>query len=183
MYNNHSDFNDENNLYHYSYRDSSQQPPQEPVQDLKPHKEKKPAPRWAKITAIILAGAIVSGACGYGGAMLANHASYGSTTITQSSRTASAVTVKKVDGQTAMSPAEVYASTVNSVVSINCSSTSTNIFGQSTESAASSSPRTATLSRTTTSSAARRRYPSRSITAIPTMPPSSAATATMMSPS
>ena len=133
MYNNHSDFNDENNLYHYSYRDSSQQPPQEPVQDLKPHKEKKPAPRWAKITAIVLAGAIVSGACGYGGAMLANHASYGSTTITQSSRTASAVTVKKVDGQTAMSPAEVYASTVNSVVSINCSSTSTNIFGQSTE--------------------------------------------------
>ena len=86
MYNNHSDFNDENNLYHYSYRDSSQQPPQEPVQDLKPHKEKKPAPRWAKITAIVLAGAIVSGACGYGGAMLANHASYGSTTITQSSR-------------------------------------------------------------------------------------------------
>lgn len=139
MYNNHSDFNDENNLYHYSYRDSSQQPPQEPVQDLKPHKEKKPAPRWAKITAIILAGAIVSGACGYGGAMLANHASYGSTTITQSSRTASAVTVKKVDGQTAMSPAEVYASTVNSVVSINCSSTSTNIFGQSTESASSGS--------------------------------------------
>ena len=65
MYNNHSDFNDENNLYHYSYRDSSQQPPQEPVQDLKPHKEKKPAPRWAKITAIVLAGAIVSGACGY----------------------------------------------------------------------------------------------------------------------
>lgn len=139
MYNNRSDFNDENNLYHYSYRDSSQQPPQEPVQDLKPHKEKKPAPRWAKITAIVLAGAIVSGACGYGGAMLANHASYGSTTITQSSRTASTVTVKKVDGQTAMSPAEVYASTVNSVVSINCSSTSTNIFGQSTESASSGS--------------------------------------------
>ena len=99
MYNNRSDFNDENNLYHYSYRDSSQQPPQEPVQDLKPHKEKKPAPRWAKITAIVLAGAIVSGACGYGGAMLANHASYGSTTITQSSRTASTVTVKKVDAK------------------------------------------------------------------------------------
>ena len=104
-----------------------------------PIRRKSPPPRWAKITAIILAGAIVSGACGYGGAMLANHASYGSTTITQSSRTASAVTVKKVDGQTAMSPAEVYASTVNSVVSINCSSTSTNIFGQSTESASSGS--------------------------------------------
>ena len=47
--------------------------------------------------------------------------------------------VKKVDGQTLMSPAEVYASTVNSVVSINCSAVSTNIFGQQTESASSGS--------------------------------------------
>ena len=38
-----------------------------------------------------------------------------------------------------MSPAEVYASTVNSVVSINCSAVSTNIFGQQTESASSGS--------------------------------------------
>ena len=38
-----------------------------------------------------------------------------------------------------MSPAEVYASTVNSVVSINCSAVSTNIFGQKVESASSGS--------------------------------------------
>ena len=38
-----------------------------------------------------------------------------------------------------MTPAEVYASTVNSVVSINCSAVSTNIFGQKVESASSGS--------------------------------------------
>ena len=63
----------------------------------------------------------------------------GKTTVQQSSRTATTVNVKKVDGQTLMSPAEVYASTVNSVVSINCSAVSTNIFGQQTESASSGS--------------------------------------------
>ena len=47
--------------------------------------------------------------------------------------------MKQVSGQTLMSPAEVYASTVNSVVSINCSSVSTNIFGQSVQSASSGS--------------------------------------------
>ena len=57
----------------------------------------------------------------------------------QSNRTAATVSVKKVDGQTLMTPSEVYASTVNSVVSINCSAVSTNIFGQQTESASSGS--------------------------------------------
>ena len=47
--------------------------------------------------------------------------------------------VKKVDGKTKMQPAEVYASTVNSVVSINCSAVSTNIFGQRVQSASSGS--------------------------------------------
>ena len=37
------------------------------------------------------------------------------------------------------SPPEVYASTVNSTVSINCSSQSTNIFGQTTQTASSGS--------------------------------------------
>ena len=47
--------------------------------------------------------------------------------------------MKKVTGQALMSPAEVYASTVNSIVSINCSAVSTNIFGQRVESASSGS--------------------------------------------
>ncbi|MDO4811105.1 MAG: trypsin-like peptidase domain-containing protein, partial [Eubacteriales bacterium] len=57
----------------------------------------------------------------------------------QSTRPATAVSIKKVDGQTLMTPAEVYAATVNSVVSVNCSASSTNIFGQKVETASSGS--------------------------------------------
>ena len=90
--------------------------------------------------ALILSCAVISAACGFGGAILAQNGSRtGKTTVQQSNRTAATVNVKKVDGQTLMSPAEVYASTVNSVVSINCSAVSTNIFGQQTESASSGS--------------------------------------------
>ena len=95
---------------------------------------------WVKVTALVLACAVVGGAAGYGGAALAGGStSGGKTTINESDRTATAVQIKKVDGQTKMQPAEVYASTVNSTVSINCSSQSTNIFGQTTQSASSGS--------------------------------------------
>ena len=94
---------------------------------------------WIKITALVLACAVVGGAAGYGGAALAKSSHAGDTTINESDRTVTAVEVKKVDGQTKMQPAEVYASTVNSTVSINCSSQSTNIFGQTTQSASSGS--------------------------------------------
>ena len=83
-----------------------------------------------KVTALVLCCALIGGLCGFGGAALARRG--GKATIQESGRTASAVSVKSVDGQTLMSPAEVYASTVNSVVSINCSAVSTNIFGQRT---------------------------------------------------
>ena len=95
---------------------------------------------WVKVTALVLACAVVGGAAGYGGAALAGGStSGGKTTINESDRTATAVQIKKVDGKTKMQPAEVYASTVNSTVSINCSSQSTNIFGQTTQSASSGS--------------------------------------------
>ena len=90
-----------------------------------------------KVTALVLCCALVGGLCGFGGASLARKT--GKTAIQETGRTASAVSVKSVDGQTLMSPAEVYASTVNSVVSINCSAVSTNIFGQKVESASSGS--------------------------------------------
>ena len=90
-----------------------------------------------KVTALVLCCALVGGLCGFGGASLARKT--GKTAIQETGRTASAVSVKSVDGQTLMTPAEVYASTVNSVVSINCSAVSTNIFGQQTESASSGS--------------------------------------------
>ena len=93
-----------------------------------------------RVVALILSCAVISAACGFGGAILAQNSSRtGKTTVQQSNRTAATVNVKKVDGQTLMSPSEVYASTVNSVVSINCSAVSTNIFGQQTESASSGS--------------------------------------------
>ena len=127
-------YSNPDNLYHYNYRSQEDQDRHEA-----PAVSKKPS-FWhktgVKITALLLACAVVGGAAGYGGAALSKS---GKTTIQQSNRTAQEVTVKKVTGQALMSPAEVYASTVNSIVSINCSAVSTNIFGQRVESASSGS--------------------------------------------
>ena len=131
-------YNNPENLYHFNYNEQHNTPG-DPGWAEAPAAAKKPS-FWqktgVKITALLLACAVVGGAAGYGGAALS---SSGKTTIRQSNRTASEITVKQVSGQTLMSPAEVYASTVNSVVSINCSSVSTNIFGQSVQSASSGS--------------------------------------------
>lgn len=147
-----NEFHDENNLYHFSYRDpnaeshtesaagSTVEPAAEPVMTDTPVQPKKHHGGVGRVVALILSCAVISAACGFGGAILAQNGSRtGKTTVQQSNRTAATVNVKKVDGQTLMSPAEVYASTVNSVVSINCSAVSTNIFGQQTESASSGS--------------------------------------------
>ena len=131
-------YNNPENLYHFNYNEQHNTPG-DPGWAEAPTAAKKPS-FWqktgVKVTALLLACAVVGGAAGYGGAALS---SSGKTTIRQSNRTASEITVKQVSGQTLMSPAEVYASTVNSVVSINCSSVSTNIFGQSVQSASSGS--------------------------------------------
>ena len=92
-----------------------------------------------KVTALILACAVAGGLAGWGGAAIAKSSGTEKATIQQSDRQPVSVQVKTVDGQTLMSPAEVYAATVNSVVSINCSAVSTNIFGQTTQSASSGS--------------------------------------------
>ena len=93
---------------------------------------------WAKVLAAVLAVAVIGGACGYGGAALFRTAHTDHTTVTQSTRDAVEVSVKKVDGSTVMTPSEVYAATVNSVVSIN-SSVTTNAFGQPVEAASAGS--------------------------------------------
>ena len=137
-------FNDPNNLYHYNYREQHSAPNEQGWTEA-PVVSKKKNSFWkktgVKVTALVLACAVVGGGAGFGGAALARSvgAADSSTTLRQSGRTAQEVTVKKVTGQTLMSPAEVYASTVNSVVSINSSSVSTNIFGQRVESASSGS--------------------------------------------
>ena len=147
-----NEFHDENNLYHFSYRDpnaeshtesaagSTVESAAEPVVTDTPVQPKKHHGGVGRVVALILSCAVISAVCGFGGAILAQNSSRtGKTTVQQSNRTAATVSVKKVDGQTLMTPSEVYASTVNSVVSINCSAVSTNIFGQQTESASSGS--------------------------------------------
>ena len=147
-----NEFHDENNLYHFSYRDpnaeshtesaagSTVEPAAEPVVTDTPVQPKKHHGGVDLGVPRIIKKAVISAACGFGGAILAQNSSRtGKTTVQQSNRTAATVSVKKVDGQTLMTPSEVYASTVNSVVSINCSAVSTNIFGQQTESASSGS--------------------------------------------
>ena len=133
------------NQYRYTNRD------QLPHDDYAPGPDRAPAPapespkkrgffhRTAvKVTALILACAVAGGLAGWGGAAIAG-SSTSRTAIQQSSRQPVSVQVKNVDGQTKMEPAEVYASVVNSAVSINCSATSTNIFGQQTQTASSGS--------------------------------------------
>lgn len=94
---------------------------------------------WARVVAAVLAVAVIGGACGYGGAALYRSSHIERTAVTQSTRDAVEVSVKTVDGSTLMTPSEVYAATVNSVVSINTSATSANVFGQPVESASAGS--------------------------------------------
>ena len=135
-------YNDEFNQYHYSRNDiphddyRSDYHYEQNAEPVQPAKKKK---RGGRIVALILACAVVSGLCGFGGASLYRRSVKQSTTMQQSNREAVTVAVKKVDGQKIMTPAEVYAATVNSVVSINSTSRSTNFFGQSVPTASSGS--------------------------------------------
>ena len=148
-------YNDENNTYRYSRGDEalprddyqprsepqqSQYTNEPPVYSYDPQQKTKPKKNRTalKITALVLACALVGGLSGFGGSLLARRVGYGKTTIHESNRTAAEVVIQKVDGKTLMDPAEVYAATVNSVVSINTSVT-TNIFGQRVEKASSGS--------------------------------------------
>ena len=94
----------------------------------------------AKVIAIVLACAIIGTGCGFGGAALYRSSTRQTVTLQQSDRAPVTVSVKQVDGQTKMEPAEVYASTVNAVVSINTTaSAGINIFGQTVETASAGS--------------------------------------------
>ena len=149
-------YNDEKNLYHYTYRkDGSEtaQPesnhptvdeqihnyqagPQQPVQEMKPVKKNRIG---LKVTALALCCALLGGAVGGGVAWGVSNSS-GGTSVNVSGRTVSQVSLKTVDGKTEMSDAEVYAANVNSVVSINVTGTSGyNFFGQPVQSASSGS--------------------------------------------
>ena len=139
-------YEDENNLYHYSYRKGDKV---ENVRDVDytevpntaakadPWEEKKPKKNrlGLKIAALALACALIGGAAGAGITIASAH---GSTQIEVSDRQVAEVRQVKVDGKQQLTMPEVYAANVNSVVSINVSTT-TNVFGRTTESAASGS--------------------------------------------
>ena len=140
-------YEDENNLYHYSYRKGDEQNPNAPI-DTKNYAEdpwdKNPggSPKKkggsglsGKIVALALVCALVGGFIGAGVSGAATKVN--KTSVQVSDREVAQVQTVKVDGKTQMSMSEVYASNVNSVVSINVSATSTNYFGQQVETAAS----------------------------------------------
>lgn len=135
-------YEDENNLYHYSYRKGdgsgtidtknyAEDPWDKNQGDKSP---KKKGGMTGKIVALALVCALVGGFVGAGvsAAAKVNH-----TSIQVSDREVAQVQTLKVDGSKQMTMSEVYASNVNSVVSINVSATSTNYFGQTVQTAAS----------------------------------------------
>ena len=151
-------YNDEQNLYHYTYRrDGSetgeqsagarptvdeqlhayQTGPQRPVQEMKPVKKNH---LGLKITALALCCALIGGAVGGGTVWAVSRGGGEKTSVNVSSRPATQVSINTVDGKTEMTDAEVYAANVNSVVSINVTGTSgTNFFGQPVQTASAGS--------------------------------------------
>ena len=127
-------YEDENNLYHYSYRKGDKV---ENVRDVDytevpntaatadPWEEKKPKKNrlGLKIAALALACALIGGAAGAGITHHAFASARGSTQIEVSDRQVAEVRQVKVDGKQQLTMPEVYAANVNSVVSINVSTT------------------------------------------------------------
>ena len=144
-------YNDEHNLYNYTYRkDGSElshqretvrpdgQPgPQGPELEVKPVKKNR---MGLKIAALALSCALLGGAAGGGAVWAASQAGQDEREINVSSRPAAQVSLRSVDGKTALSDAEVYAANVNSVVSIRTSATAGyNFYGQPVETASAGS--------------------------------------------
>lgn len=141
-------YNDEQNLYHYTYRkDGSEDPYQDgqvppqssvpPVQEMKPVKKNR---MGLKITALALACALAGGGIGGGVAWYLGNRP-GETSFNISDRPVAEVTINHVNnGKDPMTDAEVYAANVHSVVSINTTiNEGINFFGQPTMSASSGS--------------------------------------------
>lgn len=100
-------------------------------------KKKKKNGGAGKVIALLLAVLVLATAGGFLGAFLGRGIRHGTAELQQSGRENIKVTVKTVDGHTLMTPAEVYAANVNSVVSINSTSKTTNVFGQTVPAASS----------------------------------------------
>ena len=145
-------YNDEKNLYHYTYRKDGAEPtlgetlhaaggqsgPRGPEWEEKPVKKNR---LGLKITALALSCALLGGAAGGGAVWAASHYGGGNESeISVSNRPVTQVALRSVDGKNQMSDAEIYAASVNSVVSIRTSATAGyNFFGQPVQSASAGS--------------------------------------------
>ena len=139
-------YEDEKNLYHYSYRKGNEHgertevhaaPPQPPVEEQPQPQKKKSGKRGLIALALCCAliGGLVGGAIGRGFPA----GKHGSTEIGVSDRYVAEVERVKVDGRRELTMPEVYEANIGSVVSINVSAKSYNAFGQTVENAASGS--------------------------------------------
>lgn len=102
----------------------------------RPPRQKRPKEHAFKkrTIATVLSCALIGGASGFGGAMIAERT--GAATLNGGDRT---VSVKNVNTGKKMTAAQVYAKNVDATVGISTKSTTRNMFGYSTESAASGS--------------------------------------------
>lgn len=116
--------NDENRDDHKNSRPPRQKRPKE-------HSFRK------RTIAAVLSCALVGGASGFGGAMIAERT--GAATLLEGNGGDRTVSVKSVNTGKKMTAAQVYAKNVDATVGISTKSTTRNMFGYSTESAASGS--------------------------------------------
>ena len=141
-------YEDENNLYHYSYRkgDSNVTEPvyntrnyaEEPAQRVE--EPKKHGIGGAKLVALLLACSLIGGAVGAGatGYMTASAKHANTTAIEISDRETTQVETVAVTGAKKLSYTELYQANINSVVSINTTIT-TNVFNQTVQNASAGS--------------------------------------------
>ena len=116
---------------------------QEPIETQQFHVHEAEPPRKknrgaAKFAALGLCCALVGGLVGGGGVLAYNHFAGGSTTIYQADTPTVAVDLASVDGQTVLTPEEIYAANLGAVVGVNGSVT-TNVFGYTVKNAVSGS--------------------------------------------
>ena len=116
---------------------------QEPIETQQFHVHEAEPPRKknrgaAKFAALGLCCALVGGLVGGGGVLAYNHFAGGSTTIYQGSAPTVAVDLASVDGQTVLTPEEIYAANLGAVVGVNGSVT-TNVWGYTVQNAVSGS--------------------------------------------
>lgn len=133
-------YNSENDGYRGGFGDYTDPIPAGPGAPGGPEQPRKHHGFPTKAVALLLACAVVGGGAGVGGAALYRQMDRGDTVIYESERpTVEVDTVANSNGGEPMIPEQLYASNLASCVGITVSTTSVNIFGQTTTSAASGS--------------------------------------------